>query len=310
MGILAEGIAEARHQLSHELAEVAERLRQSTVQIRGVRGQDPGGGSGVIWQGDGLIVTNAHVARGRRARVGLWDGRWLDAVVKARDSERDVAALAVDARSLPAAEIGDSSALRAGELVLAVGNPLGLVGALSTGIISAVTVGGGFEGGPRGRGWIQADLRLAPGNSGGPLADARGRVVGINSMVAGGLALAVPSNAVADFVGRGQGAALPLRLGVTIAPVLVPENGGRVFGLLVLEVEPAGPAEVAGLMVGDVLVGADGKPLEGPYDLARALSHAGQAGGTAGYPVELIRAGRRLTCEVFLSQAMVESMQG
>ncbi len=310
MAILAEGIAEARHELSHELAEVAERLRQSTVQIRGVRGQDPGGGSGVIWQGDGLIVTNSHVARGRRARVGLWDGRWLDAVVKARDSERDVAALAVDARGLPAAEIGDSSALRAGELVLAVGNPLGLVGALSTGIISAVAVGGGSEGGPRSRGWIQADLRLAPGNSGGPLADARGRVVGINSMVAGGLALAVPSNAVADFLGRGQEAAPPLRLGVTIAPVLVPESGGRVFGLLVLEVEPAGPAEVAGLMVGDVLVGADGKPLEGPYDLASALSHAAQAGGTPGHPLELIRAGRRLTCEVFLGQATVEATQG
>src|SRR5207247_6092649 len=97
------------------------------------------------------------------------------------------------------AAIGDSDALRVGELVLAVGNPLGLNGALTTGVVHAV----GSADSERGHGWVRADVRLAPGNSGGPLADARGRVIGINSMIAGGLALAVPSNAVGEFLGQG-----------------------------------------------------------------------------------------------------------
>ena len=170
-------------------AALAAALARSTVEVR-PRG--PGGGvaigSGVIWHSDGLILTNAHVAHGHVVVV-LADRRALSARLVARDLERDLAALVVDATDLPAAEIGDSGALRVGELVVAVGNPLGLRRALSAGLVHAV-----------GQRLIQADLRLAPGNSGGPLADARGRVVGLNAMIVGGLAVAVPSNEARRFV--------------------------------------------------------------------------------------------------------------
>jgi serine protease Do len=152
-------------------------------------------GSGVIWASDGLIVTNAHVATGRRVGVVLPGGGSLEARLLAWDPERDLAALAIDAHGLPAAAVGDSATLRVGELVVAVGNPLGLAGAVTAGVIHAI--------GPRrsvGPCFIQSDLRLAPGNSGGPLANAHGRVIGINARVAGGLALAVPSILVRRFL--------------------------------------------------------------------------------------------------------------
>ena len=174
-----------------ELAAVAERLCRSTVQVLSGNGV----GSGVIWHADGLIITNSHVVHQSHATVQLWDGRVFDAVCKSRDPQRDLAALEVAATDLPAAMIADSNELQVGQLVLAVGNPLGLVGALSTGIISRLDAGAAS-----GQGWVMADLRLFPGNSGGPLADAQGRVIGINSMVVGGLALAVPSHAVERFL--------------------------------------------------------------------------------------------------------------
>lgn len=170
---------------TEELATVAAALSRSTVQVRTSRS---GSGSGVIWH-SGLIITNAHVILGPRATVELSDGRVFDAVCIRRDPERDLAALTVAAVDLPVATIGDSDAVRVGELVLAVGNPLGLVNALTTGIIHAI-------GSNR---WVQADVRLAPGNSGGPLADVQGRVIGINTVIVGGLALAVPSNVVKRF---------------------------------------------------------------------------------------------------------------
>ena len=177
--------------LDSAAAALAAMLARSTVEVRPLaRGASAGAavGAGVVWHRDGMILTNAHVARGPGSVV-LSDRRVLSARLVARDLERDLAALVVDATDLPAAEIGDSSALRVGELVVAVGNPLGLVRALSAGLVHAV-----------GRRAIQADLRLAPGNSGGPLADARGRVVGLNAMIVGELAVAVPSNEARRFV--------------------------------------------------------------------------------------------------------------
>ena len=172
-------------------AALAERLARITVEVRvraRRRGDGVSVGSGVVWHPDGLVLTNAHVARGDVSIV-LPDGRALTARLVARDTARDLAALVVDARGLPAADIGDSGALRVGQLVFALGNPLGLVRALSAGLVHST--------GPRA---IQADLRLAPGNSGGPLADAQARVVGINTMIAGGLAVAVPSREARRFV--------------------------------------------------------------------------------------------------------------
>jgi serine protease Do len=245
--------------------EIAEQLRRSTVLIHaGGRGS----GSGVIWSSDGAIVTNAHVARGSNVGVQLWDGREFSASVTARDSRRDLAVLRINANSLPAAILADSSQLRPGELAIAIGNPLGFVGALTTGVIH--TVGPlralGFQT------WVQATVRLAPGNSGGPLADARGHVIGINTMVAGRLALAVPSNAVRDFLAAGPRSAW---LGVAVHPVRLPRAFGHRFGLVLLEVEPGGPAAQASLMAGDILLGTEEKSFHSVDDLAVAIDGQG-----------------------------------
>jgi serine protease Do len=179
--------------LGRELAALASRLRQSTVEVR-TRGT--GAGSGIIWTTDGLIVTNAHVARTDRATVVLWDGRTFDGIVTARDARRDLATIAIDsgAALLPAADIGHPTDLRTGDVVVALGHPLGITGAVAFGVIHVVET---RRGGPR---WIRADIRLAPGNSGGPLADAHGRVIGVNTLIAGGLGVAVPVTTVMRFL--------------------------------------------------------------------------------------------------------------
>jgi serine protease Do len=274
--------------LERELEMIAERLRHLTVQVRG---RQPGGGSGVIWRSTGMIITNAHVVRAPSATVTLSDGRTFDATVTARDPQRDLAILTLQASDLPSTPIGDSSALCVGELVFAVGNPLGIVGALTAGIIHALSpADGAYD-----HGWIQADLHLAPGNSGGPLADAQGHIIGINSMVGGGLALAVPSNAVERFLN--EDGMRPM-LGVTLRSVSMPLEGERVLGLLVLGVVAGGAAEAVGISIGDVLIGIGGQLFGSPQDLSRALRHAG-AGGRL--PIDLIRGGQRIVCEVAVS---------
>ena len=172
----------------HEFGEVAERLRRSTVHVSS-GGRERGGGSGVIWNEDGLIITNAHVARSPVAEIELWDGRRLEARRVAYNRRRDVAALRILEHGLPAVGVGDSRAVRPGELAIAVGNPLGFTGALTTGVIHSVT-----------KDWLTATVRLAPGNSGGPLANAQGEVIGINTAIIYGLGVAVPSREIATFL--------------------------------------------------------------------------------------------------------------
>jgi serine protease Do len=248
--------------------KIAERLRRSTVLVQsGGRGS----GSGVIWSTDGVLMTNAHVVRGSSVEVQLWDGREFQAAVQSRDPRRDLAQLRIDALDLPAAVAADSSKIRAGEIAIAVGNPMGFVGALATGVIHAV--------GPlRGLGaqnWVQANVRLAPGNSGGPLADSQGRVVGINTMVAGGLALAIPSNSVREFLSAGPADAW---LGVTLRPAMIPRSADeeKTFGLVILEIEPGSPADQASLLPGDILLGTEEKKFTAIEDLADRL-HGGAA---------------------------------
>jgi serine protease Do len=248
--------------MERAFGEVAERLRRSTVEVR-LRGANAGG-SGVIATANGQIVTNAHVARGAGASVRLWDGRELPATLLARDERRDLAKLKVEADSLPAATFGDSGALRVGELVMAIGNPMGFIGALTTGVVHALGSLSGF-----GRqSWVLADVRLAPGNSGGPLADVYGRVIGINTMIVNGLGAAVPGDAVTAFLRRG---ASGFSLGVTVQPVRLED---RRFGLLVLKVEPGSPAAGAPVWVGDVLTGAGGRPFRSVDDLHQTLDDA------------------------------------
>lgn len=253
--------------LPQGFGEVAEGLRRSTVQVVSGSGRARGTGSGVIWSEAGTVITNAHVALHDTARVQLWDGRTIEAQVKARDARGDLAMLKVEAGGLHAVRWRDSRSLRPGELVLAVGNPLGFVGALTTGVVHAA---GAVNGLGRGR-WIQAAIRLAPGNSGGPLADAEGRVVGINTMIVpGGVALSIPSDLVVEFLKRGSRPAL----GVVVRAVADPVRGA---GLLVLEVIRGSAAENASLLTGDLLVSANGHRLQSIDDLGDVLE--GSSGG-------------------------------
>jgi len=246
---------------SDELATLAALLRASTVAVRGRRGS--GAGSGVIWSSDGTIVTNAHVLRERGVDVELADGRVFPAHIEARDVERDLAKLRIEATGLPAATIRDPKDLRVGELLVAMGNPHGIQGALTLGIAHAT----------RGSRFVTADIRLAPGNSGGPLADVQGRVVGVNSMVANGdLAIAVPSDVVQRFLGLT--APTPL-LGIRYAPVRMRER----VALAVLGVEPQSRAAAAGLIVGDLILEVDGRPIRGEARLVSARALLIERGG-------------------------------
>ena len=279
--------------LGSAASEVADRLRPSVVEVS-ARGN--GNGAGTIWRADGVIVTNHHVAPGDGAGVRLHDGRTFEARTVARDPANDLAVLKVDALDLPAPPVGDARALRAGEIVLAIGHPYGNRGTLTVGIVASQLVDGfgwpgeGREvpaGGAPGRGdgrarggassgareLVRAAVLLGPGNSGGPLADARGRVVGINAMVAGGLALAVPSHLVERLLL--PEAARP-KLGVEAKAVELPAAlaaaAGAARGLLVVGVRPGTTAEQAGLMIGDVLVRAGDEPVGSADDLAAALA--------------------------------------
>ena len=247
------------------LGEIAERVRRFTVLVQ------PGGrgsGSGVVWSSDGLIITNAHVAQGRRPSVTLWDGREFRAEVTERDPRRDLAALHIAVDDLVAASPADSTKVRPGELAIAVGNPLGFVGALTTGVVHTVAPLRGLGTRP----WVQADVRLAPGNSGGPLADVQGRVIGINTMVAGRLSLAIPSNEVAQFLkGEAQGS----WLGVTLQAVRLPRPSLYRFGLVLIDIEPGSPAARASLLPGDILVGSETGAFASVEDLA-AILHASE----------------------------------
>jgi serine protease Do len=201
---------ELLRQIDLDLSAAVDMARRSLVEIsNGHRGQ----GAGTIWHADGLIVTNAHVVHGKSPKVTLPDGRTLPAKVLAHDSSLDVAALKVDASDLPTVTLGESSKLRAGEWVLALGHPWGVEGAATAGIV--IGVGSDWPELPRpNRGgpapaspspsdgeWLVASLHLRPGHSGGPMVDAHGRLVGINTMMAGpGVGVGVPVHVVKRFL--------------------------------------------------------------------------------------------------------------
>ncbi len=280
--------------------EIGEQLRRSTVQIRASGARNEGSGSGIIWESDGLILTNNHVAQSDAVEVELWDGRKFPGEVKTRDRRRDLAAIRISRPGLIAVTIGDSSRLRVGELVVAVGNPLGFVGALTTVIIHSV---GPLQGFGR-QDWVKADIRLAPGNSGGPLADVHGQVIGINTMIAGvrhpfvlgksGVGLAVPSNAVSKFLSGGSSGA---SLGIVVRPVRLP--GSKTIGLLVLEIVRGGAAEAASLLLGDVLTAVNGQPFRSSEELSDALDQPSNASIT----LRFRRGDRKADREVTVSLA-------
>lgn len=239
--------------------DLAARIRRSLVAVR----SRDGGGSGTIWRADGLIVTNHHVVPGDRAEVVTWDDRAFTGRVIARDPANDLAAIRVDASDLEPLEAGEAAALKAGNVVFALGNPWGIRGSVTAGIVlsrGAATVENTV---PVERA-IRADLRLAPGNSGGPMVDSAGRVVGINSMIAGGMAIAIPVEAVVRFLEMGLESE-PGYLGIVLQPVDLPEAVAASYrlpepgALMLTGVEPGSPADAAGLLPGDLLLGLEGE---------------------------------------------------
>ena len=265
--------------ISAASAEMIGRAHESVVQVRS-RGR--GAGGGVIWDAEGLVLTNHHVVaggrRGSRVQVGLHDGRAFDAEVVRRGRELDLALLRIEEApgDLPAAPVGDSGALRVGQLVYAIGHPWGRLGAVTAGIVSGLDVVRGGK-----ARYVQSDIALAPGNSGGPLLNARGEVVGINAMIFGRLALSVPSNAASAWL-AGERERHP-RLGVRVLPVELPAFLRRANreaaqeGLVIAAVGGGSPAERAGLLVGDVLLGVGDETPDDVEALLDAMARAGDA---------------------------------
>lgn len=244
--------------LSDAGAGIAGRVIPGVVRVQNGR---YGTGAGTIWAPDGAILTNHHVVSAPEVEVSLHDDRTFRAEVVARSRRLDLALLRLREapEDLTPTPVGNPRTLRVGELVFAVGNPWGLRGTLTAGIVSVTASASG-----RGRnGYIQSDVALAPGNSGGPLVNVRGEVVGINAMISGGLALSIPAD-VADEWARDSRFPQP-RLGISVRPVGPFRRSWRRYrrgsGLLVVAVEDGSPASRAGILVGDVLVEINGEPV-------------------------------------------------
>lgn len=280
-------------------AGLAARARASVVQVRG-RGQ--GGGSGVVWRDGRTVMTNFHVVAGVGERLAILtaDERRLDARLVAGNPRLDLALLVVDGAELSPAPIGDSAGLRVGELVFAVGNPWGQRGVVTAGIVSAVgEIPGGRDEQPAS--YIRSDVRLAPGNSGGPLLNARGEVVGINAMIFGGdLSVAIPSHVAMAWAARLP--ARPVFIGLGVQPAELPAGQGAVgqrTALLVAQVARGGPAAAAGLLVGDLILALAGRPLAVTDELLEALG--AHAPGDS-VQLDLVRGGQPLSLAVTLAE--------
>jgi S1-C subfamily serine protease len=273
--------------MSDELAAVVERAGPSVLHIRALHDRRPGvaSGSGVLVSPDGFALTNSHVVHGATAvEADTPDGRTLLADLVGDDPATDLAVLRLPVETpLPYSALGDSNALRVGDVVLAVGSPYGLSFTVTAGIVSAL--GRTIRSQAAGRvieGVIQTDAPLNPGNSGGPLLDVEGRVVGVNTALldgAQGLCFAVPSN-TASFVlseilrhGRVRRARMGVGAEDAVLPAPIARRAGLAAprGVLVRQVESDGPAGAAGLRPGDVLVRFDGREITSVADLHRAL---------------------------------------
>jgi len=268
---------------SRAVTAAAERVSPAVVSIETRTRRRGGNGSGFVFTPDGFVITNSHVVHdAQRIGVALLDGRELPATPVGDDPHSDLAVLRVNAPDLAYATLGNSSALRPGQLVVAVGNPLGFTGSVTAGVVSALGRSLPTRNGQQVRvidDVIQTDAALNPGNSGGALADSRARVIGINTAVAGvGLGLAVPVNETTQRIigalvrdGRVRRAHLGVAGAARPLPPRWAEELGRRNGLTVMEVVPGSPAETAGLRRDDVVVEVEGRAITRPHDLQRLM---------------------------------------
>ncbi|HEX3712838.1 MAG TPA: trypsin-like peptidase domain-containing protein [Trebonia sp.] len=272
---------------SKVVVSVAERLTPKVASLRVPQSRPAGRGTGeslgsaVVFTADGFLLTNAHVVgRAPGGTATFSDGTTATFSVVGTDPLSDLAVLRATGATPEPAELGEADALRVGQLVVAVGNPLGLAGSVTAGVVSAL--GRSLPVGDHGliEDVIQTDAALNPGNSGGALADSRARVVGINTAVAGaGLGLAVPVNATTRRIVSAlmrDGRVRRAYLGVVVvpapvAPVWRAKLGGRVTGLRVASVVSGGPADRAGLRSGDLLLTAGGHEVATAQDLQRLM---------------------------------------
>ena len=313
--------------LENQVTDAVEKLGESIVSVSSMRlerrffGIIPmeGQGSGIILDKKGLIVTNNHVIDGaNQVHVSLKDGRTFTGEVVGSDEATDIAVIRVEANDLPAAELGDSEALRVGQFVLAIGNALALPGGptVSMGVLSAKgrPLPGSdfiFEG------LLQTDAAVNPGNSGGPLADLEGRIIGITTMMipyAQGMGFAIPINTVKkiaqEILENGRVSRRWIGIsGIDVTPQLARRyNLQADTGFLVAEVVPRSPADYAGLRNGDVVVSASGSEVRHTKDLLMAISRVGAGGSVT---LEVNRMGRRGSMDVRPTESMpVQSADG
>ena len=255
-----------------------------TIERSGRGNREAGGhGSGFVFTPDGLILTNSHVVHGaRNLHVTLPDGRHMPAMMIGEDPDTDLGVVRVPASDLPALKLGDSQAIRVGQLVVAIGNPLGFQATVTAGVVSALGRSLRSQSGRLMDDIIQTDAALNPGNSGGPLVNSRGEVIGVNTAVisgAQGLCFAIAANTAQFVVGRliRDGRIRRSYVGVGGQNAPIARQFVRFYtlpnatGILVASIEPDSPASKSGLQEGDVIIGCAGQSVSGIDQLHRLL---------------------------------------
>lgn len=286
---------------SRAVVGVADKLRPAVVNLRVGRGNRGGSGSGVLFAPDGYLLTNQHVVDGHETvRVRLSDGTEMSGEVVGNDPWTDLAVVRAEGRGLPFAQFGDSAKIKVGQLAVAIGSPLGFESTVTAGVVSALGRTLRSVSGHLVDNVIQTDAALNPGNSGGPLVDSHGRVIGINTAViqpAQGICFAVPINTAKTILpqllkhGRVIRGYLGLHVRqVPIAPDLREQYQlSQKSGVEIVMLEEEAPAQNAGLWIDDIIVGCSGQPVASVDDLQRLLTQL-----PVGVPtkVRILREGR------------------